>query len=397
MNKLILGYNQKKLKRAALLDSLLSFVFKPITTNRNRRPISNPQKILVIQSHLIGDVVMATPMLKAIRRAYPASLIFLLANEFAKDLLEGFPYVDRIVTVKFPWAMYDYSIKNLIDMVKVIKQLRNEKFDLSIDAQIDMRNAFLLYLTGAKRRLGYDITGGRIFLTDVPEFPKNIANLLEARLSLLNYLGVDTKDKTTELPIGQENNDWVDSYLEKHNLNKGKIVGIHPGASKKEKLWQAARFAKVIEFLNSRGYQPVIIEGPNEEKIVTSIISKCKVRPPSLSSNLKNVAAFISRCELTFCLDSAVIHLAGAVNIPTVAIYGPKWPELTKPFNYNIEIIWDESFKCRPCEYGNCKNKNYTCMDAIDADTVIQKIDKMLVLYNERRIMKTHNLEDGIY
>lgn len=378
MSNLVLGYNQKKLRRAAMLDRFLGFLFGSFVAKKNYRPILDPRKILVVQSHLIGDAIMATPILKALRKFYPAAQINLLANGFAQDLLSGSPYVDRIITMRFPWSMYDYSLSNLLKVLSVIGKLRKENIDLAIDAQIDMRNAFLMWLIKAKRRLGYDITGGGAFLTDVPEFTKDTVNLLEARLSVLNYLGIDTSDNKIELPVDQSGIDWAELFIKKNNLNKNKIVGIHPGASKKEKLWKPEKFSQVIGFLFSKGCQPVIIEGPEDEYIVNAIISKCKAAPSRLKTNLRNAIAFISYCRLLICLDSAAIHLAGAVNTPVLAIYGPKDPELTKPSNDNIEIIWDESFDCRPCEYGHCKNVDSSCMDAISNGTVIQKIEEII-------------------
>jgi len=379
--KIILGYNKKKLRTAKFIDLLLNRLFKG--SKKSKSCEFYPKRILIIQSHLIGDVIMVTPMLKAVKRAYPQSKIFLLANEFAKDLLEGLPYVERIITMRFPWSMYDYRLKNLLLVLKTIKELRKEGFDLAIDAQIDMRNIFLMYLIGAKRRLGYDITGGKVFLTDIPEFPENVVNLLDARLSLLNYLGINTYEKTSELPKSQESMEWVNSYLERYQLNKEKIVAIHPGASKKEKLWQPEKFAKVIEYLTFKGYQPVVIEGPNDAEIVSSIIGMSSVTVPIVKTSLKNVVAFISCCRLIICCDSAAIHIAGAVGTPVVALYGPKWPELTKPFNDNIEVLWADDFDCRPCEYGHCKHVDHSCMDAIAVDAVITKVNKILNMSNE--------------
>lgn len=375
-SKIVLGYNQKRLKTAKLIDSLLNKFCKE--SKKNHALDFYPKKILVIQSHLIGDVIMATPMLKALKKAYPDSHISLLANKFATDLLEGAPFVDTIITMVFPWAMYDYNVKNLIDMFSLITELRREKYDLAIDAQIDMRNIFLMYLVGAKRRLGYDITGGKAFLTDVPEFPEGLYNLLEGRLSLLNHLYIDTSDKKTELPVEDKSRQWVESFLIQNNLHPQRLVGIHPGASLREKLWQPQRFTEIIDYLRSTGYQPVVIEGPQDKEIVDSIMHGCKTPATRLKTNLKNLVAFISRCRLIVCLDSAAIHIAGAVNVPVIAIYGPKWPELTKPVNDNIEILWSDDFDCRPCEYGHCEHIGHSCMDAISVDAVINKINEML-------------------
>jgi lipopolysaccharide heptosyltransferase II len=356
-HSILFGYNQKKLRRAALLDKVVSLVLRPFRRDKTSHPIVNPKKILVVQSHLIGDLVMATPMLRTLRKAYPDSQISLLANEFAADLLEGLTSIDRIITMKFPWSMYDHRLKNLINVLSVIRKLRKEKFDLAIDAQIDMRNVLLMFLIGAKTRLGYDITGGGIFLTDAPEFPDDKNNLLDARLSLLECLGIDCPDKSTELQIMQEAKEWVESYLAQNNLNENRLVAIHPGASVKEKLWQSEKFAEVVDYLANKGFEPVIIEGPNDSDTVNSIVSLCKTYPPIFKSNLKNVVAFISRCCLIICLDSAAIHLAAAVGTPVVAIYGPKWPELTRPSRDNMDSIGTESVIRKVDELLACKTE----------------------------------------
>lgn len=378
MLKFTLCYNQKKLKKAYHLNRVLNFMFGLFICKKGYASIINPKKILVIQSHLVGDLIMSVPLLKALRRGYPEAKIFLLANKFANELLENAPYIDEIITMNFPWAGYDYSLKNTIYVMKVMKRLRREKFDLAIDAQIDMRNAFLMYLAGARRRLGYSITGGETFLTDIPELPKNIDNLSEMRLSILNYLGIDTANKIAELVVTNRAQAWMDAYLVQAGFGGAKLVAVYPGASKSEKLWRCERFAEVIDYLYQKNYQPVLIEGPLDRIVVTAIVAKCKNHPPVLKTNLGNLVAFIQRCYLVICVDSASIHLAGAVNTPAIAIYGPKWPQLTLPFNNNIEAIWDKHFNCRPCEYGHCKNPGYTCMDAIQTKTVIDKIDKML-------------------
>jgi lipopolysaccharide heptosyltransferase II len=384
VNNVLKILNQNKLKLAIILDKTLTFIFGGLR-NSYTSPISNPKRIVVVQSHLIGDLIMATPMLRALKKAYPDAVITLVANEFATELLQGQPYVDMIITMKFPWSTYDYSMGNIYKVFKVIKRLRACRFDLAIDAQIDMRNAFLLYIIGAKRRLGYDITGCSIFLTDVPQLPNDKDNFLEIRLSLLDYLSIDTSDKKTLLLIEKQNKDWVDSYLLDNNLNKNKVVGIHPGASVKEKLWQPEEFKKVIDFLNDKGYHSVIIEGPADNKIVDAIISLCNNMPLRLKTNLKNVIAFISTCRLLVCMDSGVAHIAGAVGTPIIVLYGPQPPEICRPLVDNIEVIWDESSDCRPCEYGKCKNISHRCMDAIKAETVISKIIKQVDMLDTRQ------------
>ncbi len=375
-NLILLGYNQRKLKWARTLDKFLKLLLPPPKPVQPIPSLFN--SILVIQSHLIGDLIMTIPLLKALKKNYPTAKIILLANPFAYDLFKEVSFVDEIVIVKFPWATYDYSLSNLWNLFKTIIFLRKRKIDLAIDAKIDMRNALLMFLIGAKRRLGYAITGGSSFLTDVPEFPENILNLLEARLSILNYLGIECTDKSTILPVNENSLITVENFIKENNIDQKKLIGIHPGASKKEKLWPAKNYGKVIKYLIDKEMAVVLIEGPNDKQIIKEIQKQLITPVPTFRGSLQEVLGFISRCRLLICLDSAAIHLGSAVGTSILAIYGPKWPELTKPLVENVRILWNETLECRPCEYGKCKFKTNICMESITPEQVIYVINELI-------------------
>ena len=116
--------------------------------------------------------MMATSTLQAIRRGFENSKITLLAAPFAKDLKENIPWVDKLITFRCPWSpmFRDYSLQSFKDAWKTLTRLRTDKYDLAIDLRGDFRNILFMYLTGAKRRVGYDITGGGCLLTDVVPF-----------------------------------------------------------------------------------------------------------------------------------------------------------------------------------------------------------------------------------
>jgi len=323
---------------------------------------------------------MSIPILKTLRKYYPNTRLILLANEFARDLLEGQKFIDEIITVKFPWSTYDYSLKNIYKFIKTLLELRKRRIELAIDAQIDMRNTFSMFLAGAKRRLGYAITGGSSFLTDVPELSATYSNLLDARLSVLNYLDMESLDKSTKIDVDSNSVAQVETFLDKYNINRQKLVGIHPGASQKEKLWPSKNFVEIIKHLEKKGFQTILIEGPKERKIIEEIQEKLIKPIPCFKGNLRNALALLSKCRLLLSLDSAALHLANSVGTSVVAIYGPKWPDLTKPSADNIEIIWNENLECRPCEYGKCKFDTNICMESISPEEVISKLNTILNL-----------------
>ena len=377
------SYNQKKLKTAFFIDGFLNiFCGKK---EKSKKYEGSPKKILVIQSHLVGDVMMAVPFLKALKAKYPDAKIFLCANDFAKDLLEGQPFVDCLWTVSFPWGVRSYSLSNVVRLVKMILKLRKEKFDLAIDAQIDFRNIFFMFLTGAKNRLGYDIVGGRLFLTHIPDFPKNVRHLLEARLSVLSACGIENPEKQYHLEPSQEAEEWVrDFFKERPWMSAQDIVAIHPGASTIEKLWPSERFAKVIEFLSEHKYPVVLIQGPQDEKTVQEINDCLKVKVPIVKATLGHLLSFFNQCRLVICLDSAASHLAYAAGAPAVVLYGPQWPFSAKPLDDRIVAVWIQDLDCRPCIYNSCKSN--VCMSKITVESVLDAVQKLLKVKKEEGV-----------
>jgi len=373
------AYNQKKLRAGFLVDRILRVFCSG--KNKSCGYHETPKKILVVQTHLIGDVMMAIPMLKALKKKYPGAALHLLANDFACGLLDGAWYVDVIHTAPIPWGIRSYSIGNIWRLFFTIARLRKERFDLAIDAQIDFRNAFLLFLVGAKRRLGYDIVGGRTFLTDIPEFPGGIVHLLEGRLSVLQYLGIGTDDKKYELPVRQNARRWVEAFLLEKGIVGRDIVAVHPSASVPEKLWRSERFVAIIDYLYDKGLCPVLVEGPGDGVLVDEICFKGKNDVIRFKTNLSNATAFFAACSLVICLDSMAAHLAAAVGTPAIVLYGPQPPEIAKPFGKNVIAIWKGNMDCQPCVYNGCKQCRggiNECMDRIEVDDVISKIGEFV-------------------
>ncbi|NQT46461.1 MAG: glycosyltransferase family 9 protein [Candidatus Omnitrophica bacterium] len=321
---------------------------------------------------------MTTPILQTLRKAYPDARIYLLANKFASDLLKGAYFVDKIYTIRFPWSTYDYSWGNLRSIYSVVRSLRKENIDLAIDAKIDARNAFLMFLIGAKRRLGYDITGGGSFLTDTPDFPANSENMTEIRLSLLKHLGIEISDKAPVIPLSKEDMTVAENFLESRHLNRNNLVGIHPGASYKARIWLPENLAVVIRGLKKEGVDVILIKGPKDERIVTQIQGMLKEPIEIFEGTLKGVTALLCYCRLLICMDSAILQLSAATKTPTLAIYGSTSPLRTKPLTSNIVISYHKEFDCQPCDYNKpfCTDKK--CMSAITPEEVLRKARQML-------------------
>lgn len=368
-------YNQEKLKTARIINFILDRI--PKKSPGPFEGIKSHSKILVIQSNAIGDLIMATPMFRALKNAYPDSQITLLANKFAIDIVNNSPFISDTVTIEFPWGTYNYHIRNLLKVIKTAIYLRKKKFDLAIDAHIDMRNAFLMYLIGAKRRLAYDITGGGYFLTDIPKLSVDKTNILDRRLSVLEYLGIDCSNKRTELFISLTEQQWAESFLSEYKIGKGRVVGIHPGASSKDRQWNINKISEIIKYIDIKGFKVILFGVNKEEKYIDTIIRLSSVAVIKRIGSLREFISLASYLRFMICMDSAASHIAASLNIPAIVLYGPNPPEHAKPFSDKIIPIYLNNIDCRnECRFAKCKNN--ICMTSISTEMVFTQIEKII-------------------
>ena len=206
-------FNPSKLRYARILDFLARFIFRIGRDEKNvlHQPLHDlsPKKILFIESHLIGDVVMAIPALQALRARADPSHITLVAGPWAKDLLGNQDLVDEFVETRFPWSAYDYSILNIKSLLTVLRKLRRTHWDVGIDCRGDIRNIFFLYFTGAKRRVSYNFTGGEYLLTDVIRDVPHLEHIIDHNLNVATQLGCTNMSNEPTLFISKAQSVYI--------------------------------------------------------------------------------------------------------------------------------------------------------------------------------------------
>jgi heptosyltransferase-2 len=280
-------------------------------------------KILVINTKFIGDLIVSTPGFKSLRKNNPEAEIVLLTRKGYEETLKNNPNINQIIS-------FDSGIKKknlflrMIDEIKFIRQIREEKFDVVISFQPGDRIAFLAWLSGAKIRIA------------PRKQPFNfLFNLLvdveEDSISYLNYYNTlveaFTKEKTsskTEFFVNEKENSWAGEFLEQNNIHINDfLIGIHPGASEPTKIWPSEKFTELIQKLVLIDkIKIILIAGPNEEKIVDNIVNS--VMNENLfyykSGDVNLTAALIRRCKMFISNDTGMRHLCVALDIPVIAL-----------------------------------------------------------------------------
>ncbi len=345
--------------------------------------------ILIFDFHRIGDMIYLTPMLKMLRKKFPTAKISLVAGPCASAVLKNNQgLLDEIIHFEAPWVKYDYGIRSLSRCLKLIKQLRETKWNIGIDVRGDFRQILMLYFTKAKRRISYDFTGGEFLLTDiVPYDPEKIKHLVERDYTIVEYLtNSEIEDKSVELWLSDEEIKWRDDYFRLHGIKDNELtIGIHPGANSPLRKWNQEKIVKLIHRILGKylefNVKILLFFGTNEtserELFEKEFNQSLSVIP--ISESLREYIVLISGLDLFIGMDSSGGHIASAFNVPSLVLFGPQIAELGKPYTENCEVIIKDGFDCRPCNQKNCnKPIGSRCMDAIEVEEVLEAVDRVL-------------------
>ena len=297
------------------------------------------ERILVIEPWNIGDVVLVTPFLAALRDRFPTARISLLARPYARQLLANTGLVDEVIDAELPWTApkhkYRFDAAARRHMRDLIATLRERKFDLTIDARMDVRSNLLAAITLAPRRIGYDIGGGGWLLTDALPSKRDDTHKhadWDDLLRLLPGEGRVAKRRPTRplLVVTRDEKEDAERLLTRELGSGSPTIGYHPGGSHPGKRWPADHFRELSHVLrNEFDGRHVVMLGPDDEDPGGWPGSALVVRP-----GLRELMAIISCCNVFICNDSGPMHISDALMIPLVAIFeigNPKWFGPTSP------------------------------------------------------------------
>jgi heptosyltransferase-2 len=339
-----------------------------------------PRSFLVVEPWGIGDVVLSTALLRALRAHYPAARIALLAKSYAKDLLANSGLVDEVIPFDFPWTAFTGKLSPgkyvPSEFRQLIRELRARDFDVSLDARRDIRSNAVTYLAGARRRIGYDFGGGAHLLTDVLPSGTQDEHKVSDWLALLAPLGVNNQASfAPSLTVTESERAGARRRIATLGLSTERpIVGIHPGASNAVRRWDPDRFAAVIDLLvEERGVQVLLFEEKQGDS--GAITPRHWVR--RIKSDLRCFMSLVTQCDLLLCSDSGPMHIANALGVPVTALFGPQRREWYGPRGERDRVVQIDDMPCRPC-FDACIFATPHCMEQITVDAVVSAIETQL-------------------
>ena len=237
----------------AALNGVTFLVFSiPLFVERLKRPSKTAEvkRILVVELWGIGDLVLMSGVLPSLRELFPQAEIDLLAKPVASELFTGATSFNQVIGFHFPWTSFRGKYHgwrwDWWGLGRVLLSLRRKRYDLVIDARGDIRNNLLAFLSGGRRRLGYDWTGGGFFLTTRGARATRSEHRAKAWAELLQMVGGQEEFCQPQLAVSGEEKIWASEYLRQHGISPDDfIVGIHPGAGQKIRCWPLEHFAQV--------------------------------------------------------------------------------------------------------------------------------------------------------
>lgn len=324
------------------------------------------RNVLIIKLRYIGDVLLATPTVRAIKAARPDVRVTMMVNRGTEDVLSGNPDVDEIIVL---------DKGSLAAQWQLIAGLRRRRFDTVIDLTDGDRSAFLSWISGAPVRIGFNDEHrwrGRCYTGVVPPVP-GMRHRMDRDLAALKPLSVHPNEKLPCLYLTEEDESRADQLLDQLGIRGDRpIIIIQPGARYWFKAWPDERFAELADRLATDYGCQVLIGGSREEEALAQRIHEsAKSRPISMAglATLKQFAAIAKRAALFVGNDSGAMHIAAAVGTPVVALFGPSNPAEWGPRGGPAEVIY-KGLDCRTCFHPTCEKGELNCMKQITVEEV---------------------------
>jgi heptosyltransferase-2 len=344
---------------------------------------AEPSRILVVLPNWVGDVVMATPALRALRRRFDEAQITFLARPYVADLVAGSGWMDEMVF----WPAHKPNAVSDEGLFRLAQQLRARRFNLAVLLANSFRSALLACLAGARRRVGYDRDGRGLLLTD-----RLVAHRLNGKFipvsmvryysGIADYLGCRELSARLELPARPVEDRRIEQICRQGGIGQDEaLVVINPGAAfGLAKCWPPQRFAELADRLvEASGARVVITCGPRERSVGQAIQAAIRrdavvLAEPPLS--LGELMGLVRRCDLVITNDSGPRHFAAAYEVPVVTIFGPTDPRWSET-GYGLERKVSVCVDCAPCMRRICP-LDHRCMTWIDVAMVLQPALELL-------------------
>ena len=322
--------------------------------------------ILLIRLSSLGDVLLTTPAIRTLRQRLPRTKISMLTDEPYRDLVNQNPHLDEVLTV-------NRKDKGLAPSLQLINLLRSKKFDVVFDFQRKFGTSLISWLTQAKIRVGFHRPNGYLLTTPVEIDRHNRQHVIDDYFQLLGVVGIPADDRELELHVSQENRAFAAQKIGQESVAiPGPTLGLFPGASWEFKQWPPQRFVEIGRRYIQDYQGRVLVFGSSAERALSEhIAEQIGASAKSLAGEFRlgQLAGFIEHCDLFIANDTGPMHMATALGIPTICLFGPGNYHKFRPLSSkHISLRYEVA--CSPCKPFNKHCQINKCMQGISVNLV---------------------------
>lgn len=326
------------------------------------------KKILCIKPRGIGDIVLSTIILQNLHKYFPGVKIDYLTETFAKESVEYNPFVNKVLTMKFKEFFLPVAFR-----------IRKEKYDMVMDLWSNPRTAQIVFLSGIKYRVGFSYRGRKYAYNILASGERGAHHSAEHNLELLNAINVPVESKNISFNYDDNSKKFADDFFIQKNLSEKKVIGIIPSGGWASKRCNKEKWVEICNTI-SKKFDVIflILWGPGDEEDADYINSELKENGIlSPETNLIKMAALIKKCNLVIANDSGPMHIAAAMNVPTIGLFGPTDPTKHGPYSENSTYVLKDDLHCIICNKLVCPF-NHECMKELQVEVIMKFIEEYL-------------------
>jgi len=337
------------------------------------------EKICIIRTSAVGDTVHALAMVNGLRKGYPKAHLTWVLQTVPYEMVKHQPNVDRFVTFNRKAGVRDW--------LGLIRRLRSERFDLAVIPQVSAKVSLIALWTPSTVKLGFDRSRSRELhwlVTNQKIPPRPMGHVQDQFFEFLDFLEIEDYPKTWDFRFTNQERRWQESFFAGFNRS---VIGFVIASAHREKEWPAAYYAEAVDYVdNELGCQPLLIGGPSprERRIAEDIRARCRSNPPAaLEKPIRHTMLQLEGCRLVVAPDTGPLHIAVAMGVPTVGLYGYSNPKRCGPYAFQDLLI--DCYNEPGEEHAPITRRTKPGrMQKIDPKAVIDKIQYGLQRYGHR-------------
>jgi len=330
------------------------------------------ERVGIVRLGAWGDIVHALPVAERLKAAWPGCYLVWVVDARYEEALAGCRCVDEVLTVDVKGRRGWEGMQHLQDFVR---RLREKRLDLVVDVQGLIKSGVISWLSGAPMRVGFcrqfcrEGLGAWFYNKRVT--PGGEArHVIEQNLALVECLGLKASGWGYGLEVPAAARRYIAEFWQVAGLEGKVLVGVHPGGAWETKAWPEERYVELVRRLNEAGVSVLVTWGPGEEELAGRIARKgggvlaCR-------TSMAEFGAMAERLQVLVAPDTGPLHLAAALGVRTVGLFGPTWPERNGPYGREHRVVFHR-LDCSGCYRRRCKE--LVCMKRIEVEEVFRQV-----------------------